>query len=113
MAWGCVDAADLAGDFHQIAQHHFHIHRRGIGAGKLGIQPRGVGDVGDQPVQTPHILLQQIGQLLALGRGLDQRQGLQRRADRGQGVLDLMRDVGGEGLDGVHARRQGFGHRFQ
>ncbi len=41
------------------------------------------------------------------GRVVDQVQGLDRRADRGQRVLDLVGDVGGEALDGVHP----LGHR--
>ena len=50
---------------------------------------------------------------VARGAVLDQVQGLHRRADRGQRVADLVGDVGGEALDGLHAVGQGVGHVLQ
>ena len=46
-------------------------------------------------------------------RVLDPRHGLDRAAQRGQRVLDLVGDVGGEALDRVHARPQRLGHLAQ
>ncbi len=43
----------------------------------------------------------------------DQLQRLHRRADRGQRIADLVRDVGGEPFDRLHPVREGVGHVLQ
>ncbi len=82
-------------------------------ARQLGVQPRGVGDVGDQPIQAPHILLEDGQQPLARARVLDQVEGFHGRADRGQRVADLVGDIGGEPLDRIHPFGLSVGHGFQ
>ena len=82
----------------------------GDSARQLGVQPRGVGDVGDQPVEAADVLLQDAA---AGGRAaravLDQLQRLHRRADRGHRIAELVGHVGGEALDRLHALGQGRG----
>ena len=40
------------------------IDLRGIFAGQFGIEPRGVGNVGDQPVEPPYVVLDDVHQPL-------------------------------------------------
>ena len=94
---------------HQAAQ----VDRLRFGARQLGVEPRGVGDVADQPVEALHVVLDDAHQLALLVGVLDPRDGLDRAAQRGQRVLDLVGDVGGEALDRVHALPQRLGHLAQ
>ena len=54
-----------------------------LAAGELGIEPRGVGDVGDEPVQPLHVVLDDVDQSLALFRGLGIGQRLDGTPERG------------------------------
>ena len=74
---------------------------------------RGVGDVGDQPVEAAHVVLDDGVEPLAVLGPLGARQRLDRAAQRGQRVLELMRDVGGEALDRLDAVVERVGHRPQ
>ena len=77
--------------------------RSALCARQFGIEPAGVGDIGDQPVEAPHVVLDDGVEPLAILGALGQRQGFDGRAQRGQRVLELMRHVGGEALDGLDA----------
>ena len=56
-------------------------------AGELGIEPRSVGNVADQPIEPPHVVLDNLHQpLLGVG-GLGERQGLRRAAQGCERVL--------------------------
>ena len=76
-------------------------------------QARGVGDIGDQPVQPGNVLRDDGEQARGAGGVFDAGQGLDGRADRGERVFDLVADIGGELLDRVHARPEGFGRAVQ
>ena len=79
-------------------------------AGKLGIRPRGLADVADEPVQPDDIVLRD-GQQLRFELGiLDAVQSVERGAERGQGVLEFVSHVRGEMLDIVHAVPEGLAH---
>ena len=50
-----------------------------------------------------HIILDDLDQAVALVVGLGKGQGFDRAAQRGQRILELVADIGGEGLDRVDA----------
>ena len=79
------------------------VDRLRIGARQLRVEARGVGNVADQPVEAAHVVLDDRHQPLRELVGAGKRQGLDGAAQRGQRVLQLVRDVGGEALDGVDA----------
>ena len=79
------------------------IERLRLGAGKLGVEPRSIGNVGDQPVEAADIVLDDFDEASALLVGPGEWQGLDGAAQRGQRVLELVDDIGGKGLDGVDA----------
>ena len=76
----------------------------------LAVEPAGVRDIGDQPVEPLHIVLNDGQQAAAAFVGLGERQGLDCRAQRGQRVLELVRDVGGEALDRLDTAVERIGH---
>ena len=80
-------------------------------AGELGIEPRGARDIGDQPVEAAHVVLDDRREPVAVLGLLGAGQGLDRGAQRGQRVLELVRDVGGEALDRLDAVVERVGHR--
>ena len=90
-----------------------HVDRLGVGAGELGVEARGVGDVGDQPVEAAHVVLDDREQAPARLVGAGERQRLDGAAQRGQRVLQLVRDVGGEALDRLDAVVERVGHVAQ
>ena len=97
----------------QRLQQAAQVDRLGLGARQLGIEARGIGDVGDQAVHAVDVVEDDGQQLLDARRVLQARHGLHRAAQRGQRILDLVRDVGGEALDGVDAGPEHVGHRGQ
>ncbi len=102
--------ADDAGDgFQEPAE----VHGRGVLAGEFRIEARGVGNIADQPVEAAHVVLDDAGEALLGFVRFRQRQRFDRAPQRGQRVLDLVRDVGGEALDGVDTVIERGGHVAQ
>ena len=96
---GLLAAADLAGNIDEVAQQLLQIDGLGVAAGKLGIEPRSVGDVADQAVEAAHVMLDDIHQpLLGIVRA-GKRQRFDGAAQRCQRVFQFMADVGGKILD--------------
>ena len=96
-------------EFFQRAQNRHQIDRLGDDPGQFGIQPRCIAHVADQPIE-PHHVLRDDGEKLPLPRRvLDPPQRLDRAADGGERVLDLVGNVGGESFDRVHPCPQGVG----
>ena len=97
----------LRGEFGDHRDHRLgeldEIDRAGVAAREFGVEPRGVGDVADQPVEPAHVVLHDLEQTIARRAGFDPRQRFHRAAQRGQRVLQFVRDVGGEALDRVDA----------
>ena len=62
-----------------------------VGARQLGIEPRGIRYVADEPVEPLHVVLDDRQQALARGLGLGDWQRLDSAAQRGQRVLELVR----------------------
>ena len=67
-------------------------------ARQLGIEAGGIRDIGDEPVEAPDILLDDRHEAALLVGVLDAGRRLDRAAQRGEGVLDLVRHVGCEPL---------------
>ena len=91
-------------------EHAPEIDRLGLGARQLGVEPRCLGDVADQPVEAINVVENDGHQAPLLLRLLHPGHGLDGAAHAGQGILDLMGDVGGEFFHRVHALPQGVGH---
>ena len=108
-AAGAVAAALHPGADQPFGQRE-QIDRHELGAAKLGVDPAGFGDFGDQPVDPPHVMRGNRGQLAAELRVVDLFQRFERAAQAGQRVLDFVRDVGGEGFDAVDPAAQRGGH---
>ena len=89
------------------------IDRRGVLAGQFGVEARGVGDVADQAVEAADVVLDDAGEPRLGLLGLGQRQRLDGAPQRGQRVLELVGDVGGEALDRVDAVVERAGHVAQ
>ena len=79
-------------------------------ARQLGVGARGLADVDDQPVEPDDVLADDVEQLLAQRRVLDPVERVDRRAQRGERVLELVGHVGGEGLDIVDPLAQRLAH---
>ena len=62
-----------------------------------------MGDVRDQPVEPLHVVLDHREQARAALLAARERQGLDRGAQRGQRILELVRDVGGKAFDRLDA----------
>ncbi len=67
----------------QGSQHRPDVGRRDLQAAQLGIEPRCVGNIADQPVQPLDIVLNDRHQPAPLDRIVDPRRGLDRAAQRG------------------------------
>ena len=74
-----------------------------VGAREFGVETRRVGNIADQPVEPADVVLDDGEQPVARRLGLGDRQRLDGAAQRGQRVLEFMRDIGGEMLDRVDA----------
>ncbi|MPL88771.1 hypothetical protein SDC9_34798 [bioreactor metagenome] len=86
----------LAEIFGQIADHLHQVEALLLLLHQLTVEPRGVGDVADQPVEAAHVLIDHLEQPGALILALDHLQRGHGRAQRGKRVLDLVRDIRGE-----------------
>ena len=91
---------------HQISQIDLFQGR----AAHLGINPAGVGNLAHQTINTAHIVRRNFGKLALQFRIVHARKRLNRAAKRGEGVLDLMRDISGKAVDRVDPLAQRAGH---
>ena len=105
-----IGAGRIAIDRDQRRQHRAQRHDRALVARHFRIEPRGIGDIGDQPVKALGVLQHQPQQLLLLFRIVDAQRRLDRAAQRGKRIFQLMRDIGGEMLDRIHAAPDRLGH---
>ena len=103
----------FVGDRGQRRQQAAQIDRRHILPLQFGIEAAGVGNVGDQPVEPLDVVLDHGEQPRAAVLVARQRQRLDRRAQRGQRVLQFVGDVGGEHLDRLDAAVERVGHVAQ
>ncbi len=101
------------GDRHQRGEQPAKIDRRHLLPLQFGIEAAGVGDVGDQAVEPPHVMLDDREQPRAAVLVARQRQRFDRGAQRRQRILQFMRDVGGEALDRFDAVVERVGHVAQ
>ena len=108
-----IPALDLIGDIDQSARQLDDVDRLAVAARQFGVEPGGVGNIGNQPVEPAHVVLDDLEQSPARLVGPGDRQGLDRAAQRGQRIFQFMGDVGGEALDRLHAVEQGAGHVAQ
>ena len=94
---------------------HRRGHRRQIdrdegGAAKLGVDPAGIGDFGDEPVDPLDIVRGNRAELLAQRRVLDLFERFERAAQAGERVFDLVRHVRGKAFHCVDPLAQRRGH---
>src|SRR5690606_1380519 len=101
---------DVALDGHHGLGELQHVHPLGAFARQFGVEPAGTGNVADQPVEPLHIVLDDGVETLAVFGALGQRQRFHGAAQRGQRVLELVGNVGGEALDGLDAVVEPVGH---
>ena len=94
-------------------QNPANINRLAFRPGQFRIQPRGIGNIADQPVQPLHIRHDDRHQAFLLFRIFHPRRRFDGTAQAGQRVLDLMRHIGGETLDRIHPQPERLGHVFQ
>ena len=93
----------LAGRRNQVRDELLQLHTPRILAGEFGIEPGGVGNVGDQAVEAPDVVLDYFEKPCARLVVAGERQCLHRTAQGRQRVLQLMADVGSEALDRLDA----------
>ncbi len=93
-------------DIGQRAKHRTDLQRHRRRAGNLSIHPRRIGNIRDEAIKPDDILAHDGEQAFSLGRILHPAQSLDGAANRGQRILDLMRDIGGEPLDRIHPAPQ-------
>ena len=96
----------LAARGHEIRQQLLHVDAAIVGARQFRVQPGSIGNVGDQPVEPPHVMLDDLQKAFARFRVARQRQRFDRASQRRQRVLQLVADIGGKALDGVDATVQ-------
>ena len=95
----------------ELLDQRAEVDRLERGAGELGVDPRGFGDVDDQPVEParrPRGRRRSV--CCAKLRILDPVEPVDRGAQRGEGVLELVGDVGGEGFGSVDPLAQRLAH---
>ena len=64
--FGAAAAAALPHDFTKSTEKVRHIYRFGRLASKFCVEPRSIGNVGDEAVQTPHVVIDDIDELLPI-----------------------------------------------
>ncbi len=108
-----VAASRFVGDARQRIEQPANIDRGHVLALQFGIEPARVGNVRDQPVEPPDVVLDHFEQPRAAALVARQRQRFDRRTQRGQRILQFMGDVGGEHLDRLDAVIERFCHVAQ
>ena len=86
------------------------IDRVEMGARQFGVEPRGVGDLDDQPVEPADVVADDIEQTATHRRVLDPFERVDGRAERRQGVLHFVSHVGRERLGRVDPPAQALRH---
>ena len=85
--------------------HGFH-----FAPGELGIEPRRVRDIADQPVKTLHVVLDDVHQGCLLCRIAHAGHGFDSAAQRGQRVFDFMSHIGGKTFIRLDTLPERLGH---
>ena len=110
---GDVVGVDLVGRLDQRFQQWREFDGAGLLPLQFGVEPAGVGNIRNQAVEPPDVVLDHFQQALAALLGLGERQRLHRRAQRGERVAQFVRHVGGEALDRLDAGIERVGHFAQ
>ncbi len=92
------------------AQQRGDVDRLGFAAREFGVEPRGVGDIADQPIEPANVVLHDRQQAIPRRIRFDPRQGLDGASQRRQRILEFVRDIGGETLDRFDAAVERLGH---
>src|SRR5690606_1790467 len=101
---------DFARNRNQVSNELLEVHLFGILAGKLGVKPRRIRNIGDEPVQPAHIELDDLQKPHAAGIGPGERERFHCAAQRSERVLQLMADIRGKALDRIYAGVKRIGH---
>ena len=98
---------------HDLPQQRFDVDRRGLFRLQPGVDLADLPHPGEEPLHAGHLPLDQGDEARAVLRVFDLGQQLGRGADRGEGVLELVRHVGSEGFEGVLVRFEAGGEPLQ
>src|SRR5690606_13923958 len=101
---------DFARNRNQVSNELLEVHLFGILAGKLGVKPRRIRNIGDEAVQPAHIVLDDLQKPRARGIGPGERERFHCAAQRSERVLQLMADIRGKALDRIYAGVKRIGH---
>ena len=102
---------NLEVEFDQVRQKLVQVEDGHLVAHQFRIEAAGVGDIGHQPVEPVHVLADHIDQALPVVVGLGIGHGVDGGTQRGQRVLDLVRDIRGKGLVGLDPVVKRLGHQ--
>ncbi len=94
-----VATPSFVGDRRERREKASKIDWRHVLTLQLGIEPARIGNVRDQPVKALDVVFDHREQPRAAVVVAGKRQGFDRRAQRGQRILQFVGDVGGEHLD--------------
>src|SRR5579863_6209045 len=94
-----VVTLDLVRYANERAEELGEIDRRSLLALQLGVEPAGVGNIRDQPIEPAHVMLDDVEEPAPAFFGLGDRQRFHRRAQRGERIFQFMGDVGGKAFD--------------
>ena len=108
-----VIALDLVRHRNKRAEELGEVDRRGLLALQFGVEPAGVGNIRDQPIEPAHVVLDDVEKPAPAFLGLGDRQRLHRRAQRGERIFQFMGDIGGEAFDRFDPRIERAGHVAQ
>src|SRR5215471_17093045 len=101
---------DLVCDGNDGSQKLHQIYRNRIDTLHFGVEAAGIRNIGDQPIQALHIVLDDGKKSASTVFGFHQRQGLDSGAQRGERVLEFVRDVGSKALHRLDATVHGCRH---
>ena len=94
-----VVALDLVGDADKRVEQLGQIDWRGLLPLQLGIEPAGVGNIRNQPIEPLHVVLNDAEKPPAALLGARHRQCLHRRTHRCERIFEFVRHVCGKALD--------------